>query len=134
MPGKNNVLILLFRKCVLLLADSCVEPTLSGVAQLLLSLRSSRRRPPFADGHDACSDLRLHDNPLLQLANAPKATTHVLPIFVFDDRVVDCSSLPGWKGERGEATSRVLGIARCGANRTKCVSFPNLTQLREPSY
>lgn len=68
-----------------------------------------------------CSDLRLHDNPLLQIANAPKATTHVLPIFVFDDRVVDCSALPGWKGERGEATSRVLGTARCGANRTKYV-------------
>lgn len=78
------------------------------------------------------SDLRLHDNPLLQLANAPNATTHVLPVCVFDDRIVDCSSLPGYKGLKGAATSRVLQIPRCGAHRTKCVGRSCLSSLQMP--
>lgn len=54
----------------------------------------------------------------------------MLPVYVFDDRVVDLSGVPGWQGNKEAARSRVLKIGRCGANRTKCVLLPCLFYSR----
>ncbi|CED82658.1 Deoxyribodipyrimidine photolyase/cryptochrome [Phaffia rhodozyma] len=67
------------------------------------------------------NDLRIHDNPILN--HFPKSITHVLPVYIFDERVISLSALPGFKPDQDEKLeepkSRVLGTWRCGGNRVK---------------
>lgn len=75
------------------------------------------------------SDLRLHDHAILHYcadptpkdANFKKAVTHVLPVYVYDQRQIEVGGLPNLQkaGKKEEARTRTLGIWRCGAHRVK---------------
>ncbi|KAF8706119.1 DNA photolyase, partial [Rhizoctonia solani] len=43
------------------------------------------------------NDLRVSDNPVLYAARDAPGTTHLLPLFVFDERQVELSGVPGFK-------------------------------------
>jgi deoxyribodipyrimidine photo-lyase len=82
------------------------------------------------------NDLRLHDHPIFHLCAEPtpasaafkKPVTHVLPVYVWDQRHVEVSGFPnlekagkqgGGKGSSQFAKTRELGIWRTGIHRTK---------------
>lgn len=90
--------------------------------ELIVPLELTSSSPSSTSAPSHLSDLRIHDNPLLQPPSKPRnKITHVLPIFVFDERVVELSAVPGFTRSEGhgEARSRVLKTWRCGANRVK---------------
>lgn len=70
---------------------------------------------------------RLHDNASLYYAhNSKNGATHVLPIYVFDERHVECSGLPGFKRKGSEARTRLCGFWRSGVFKTRkyyCTNF-----------
>lgn len=82
------------------------------------------------------NDLRLHDHPIFHLCSEPSPSnaafnlpvTHVLPVYVWDQRHIEVSGFPnlqkaqkagGGKGQSQMAKSRELGIWRSGVHRTK---------------
>lgn len=84
------------------------------------------------------NDLRLHDHPIFHLCSEPTPSntqfkqplTHVLPVYVWDQRHVEVSGFPGLqkadkngagKGEKQFARTRELGLWRTGVHRTKYV-------------
>lgn len=78
------------------------------------------------------NDLRLHDHPIFSQAAEPTPSsakfrnpvTHILPVYVYDQRMVEVGGLPSYKkhgsdGRKGEARTRTLEIWRCGPPRVK---------------
>lgn len=66
------------------------------------------------------NDLRVHDNPLLSSDTLPKGLTHVLPVYVFDERMIELSGLPSYpKAASGPAKTRLCGFWRTGAYRAR---------------
>ncbi|PWN53911.1 cryptochrome [Violaceomyces palustris] len=82
------------------------------------------------------NDLRLHDHPVLYYCADPTPAgakfktdvTHVLPVYVWDQRNVEVGGFPGLvkadrrgggKGQAQLAKTRELGLWRCGAHRLK---------------
>ncbi|UTT96905.1 hypothetical protein NDA17_004807 [Ustilago hordei] len=85
------------------------------------------------------NDLRLHDHPILHLCSDPtpsnaqfqQPVTHVLPVYVFDQRHIELSGFPslikadrasGGKGSTQFAKTRQLGLWRTGVHRTKLIN------------
>jgi deoxyribodipyrimidine photo-lyase len=82
------------------------------------------------------SDLRLSDNLLFHLAQEQtpppsafpkksnqfrKEVTHLLPIYIYDQRQIEVGGLPGLVkgGKKEEARTRTAGFWRCGEHRTR---------------
>ncbi|GAA6055547.1 hypothetical protein JCM3770_006780 [Rhodotorula araucariae] len=67
------------------------------------------------------NDLRVHDNALFHHAHddVHADVTHVLPVFVFDERFVELSGFPGYKREGPEARTRLCKFWRTGAFRAR---------------
>ncbi|TKA56388.1 hypothetical protein B0A53_01958 [Rhodotorula sp. CCFEE 5036] len=67
------------------------------------------------------NDLRLRDNELLHAAHdqAHKDVTHVLPLYVFDERFIELSGLPGYERQGPEARTRLGKFWRTGAFRAR---------------
>lgn len=82
------------------------------------------------------NDLRLHDHPIFHLcsestpsnAQFKQPVTHVLPVYVWDQRHVEVAGFPsivkagkegGGNGQSQFAKTRELGIWRTGVHRTK---------------
>ncbi|BGP36334.1 hypothetical protein JCM10450v2_000231 [Rhodotorula kratochvilovae] len=67
------------------------------------------------------NDLRVHDNALFHHAHddAHGDVTHVLPVFVFDERFVELSGFPGYKRQGPEARTRLCKFWRTGAFRAR---------------
>lgn len=85
------------------------------------------------------NDLRLHDHPILHVCSEPTPSTanftqpitHVLPVYVFDQRHVEVSGFPrlekarkdgGGKGSGEYAKTRELGLWRTGIHRIKFIN------------
>ncbi|SPO25182.1 related to Deoxyribodipyrimidine photolyase [Ustilago trichophora] len=85
------------------------------------------------------NDLRLHDHPIFHLCSEPSPSnaafkqpvTHVLPVYVWDQRHIEVSGFPnlqkaqkagGGKGQSQMAKTRQLGIWRSGLHRTKFIN------------
>ncbi|KAJ9478672.1 putative Deoxyribodipyrimidine photo-lyase, mitochondrial (putative) [Pseudozyma hubeiensis] len=85
------------------------------------------------------NDLRLHDHPIFHLCSEPSPSnasfkqpvTHVLPVYVWDQRHVEVSGFAnlekagrqgGGKGSSQFAKTRELGIWRTGVHRTKFIN------------
>ncbi|TKY87726.1 hypothetical protein EX895_003307 [Sporisorium graminicola] len=85
------------------------------------------------------NDLRLHDHPIFHLCSEPsppstpfkQPVTHVLPIYVYDQRHIEVSGFPsllkatssgGGKGSTQYAKTRELGLWRTGIHRTKFIN------------
>ncbi|GAA5877312.1 hypothetical protein JCM16303_006240 [Sporobolomyces ruberrimus] len=68
-------------------------------------------------------DLRVHDNVLVSTAHDQRSdATHVLPIYVFDERFLELSGFPGYKREGPPAKTRVCGFWRTSAFRAKFIN------------
>ncbi|GAA5922791.1 uncharacterized protein JCM15063_003426 [Sporobolomyces koalae] len=68
-------------------------------------------------------DLRIHDNVLFSTAHDPKSdATHVLPIYVFDERFLELSGFPGYKREGPPAKTRVCGFWRTSEFRAQFIA------------
>ncbi|GJN92090.1 hypothetical protein Rhopal_005119-T1 [Rhodotorula paludigena] len=67
------------------------------------------------------NDLRLTDNALFHCAHEREQddVTHVLPLFVFDERFIELSGLPGYEREGPEARTRLCKFWRTGAFRAR---------------
>ncbi|GAA5850868.1 hypothetical protein JCM9279_006223 [Rhodotorula babjevae] len=67
------------------------------------------------------NDLRVHDNALFHAAHDShhKDVTHVLPVFVFDERFVELSGLPNYQRQGPEARTRQFNFWRTGAFRAR---------------
>ncbi|CDS00413.1 hypothetical protein [Sporisorium scitamineum] len=85
------------------------------------------------------NDLRLHDHPIFHLCSDPTPTsnpfaqpiTHVLPVYVYDQRHIEVSAFPsllkatssgGGRGSTQFAKTRELGIWRTGIHRTSFIN------------
>lgn len=51
-----------------------------------------------------------------------KQVTHVLPLYVFDERFIELSGLPGYERTGPEARTRLFGFWRTGVFRARSVS------------
>lgn len=71
------------------------------------------------------NDLRVSDNPILYAARDAPGVTHLLPLFVFDERQIELSGVKGFADARSsplpEARTRVCGLWRTGRHRAWCV-------------
>lgn len=80
----------------------------------LVSLRvcgyRQTEQPPIAK--------RIHDNALVTTAH-DDSSTHVLPVYVFDERFLELSGFPGYKREGPPAKTRVCGFWRTSSFRAK---------------
>ncbi|KAJ1304547.1 hypothetical protein OPQ81_005688 [Rhizoctonia solani] len=72
------------------------------------------------------NDLRVSDNPILYAARDAPKTTHLLPLFVFDERQIELSGVAGFKeAQRPEdeplsaARTRICGFWRTGRHRAR---------------
>ncbi|KAH7339583.1 DNA photolyase, FAD-binding/Cryptochrome [Rhizoctonia solani] len=72
------------------------------------------------------NDLRVSDNPILYAARDAPGITHLLPLFVFDERQVELSGVVGLKEARRskgeplpEARTRICGFWRTGRHRAR---------------
>lgn len=66
------------------------------------------------------NDLRLHDNAVLHhLHTKNPKPSHVLPIYVFDERQVELSGLPGFERKGGEAKTGLCKFWRTGPFRLR---------------
>ncbi|KAG9093114.1 hypothetical protein FS749_015056 [Ceratobasidium sp. UAMH 11750] len=63
------------------------------------------------------NDLRVSDNPILYAARDTPGTTHLLPLFVFDERQIELSGVNGYNGSAPEARTRICGFWRTGRHR-----------------
>ncbi|KAH9824433.1 DNA photolyase, FAD-binding/Cryptochrome [Melampsora americana] len=91
------------------------------------------------------NDLRVHDNPIIFHAHAStqkevdnariqRPSDYFLPIYVFDERMVELSGMPGYQREGSEARTGVCGFWRTGCHRLKflCESVSELQkQLKQ---
>ncbi|EPQ29915.1 uncharacterized protein PFL1_02588 [Pseudozyma flocculosa PF-1] len=85
------------------------------------------------------NDLRLHDHPIFHYCAEPtpsgakfkQPVTHVLPVYVWDQRQVEVGGFPGIQkadkqggglGQQQYAKTRELGLWRCGVHRVKFVN------------
>ncbi|GAA5832545.1 hypothetical protein JCM3766R1_003118 [Sporobolomyces carnicolor] len=66
-------------------------------------------------------DLRIHDNALVTTAH-DDSSTHVLPVYVFDERFLELSGFPGYKREGPPAKTRVCGFWRTSSFRAKFIA------------
>ncbi|KAM0793720.1 hypothetical protein ACM66B_001144 [Microbotryomycetes sp. NB124-2] len=67
------------------------------------------------------SDLRIHDHALFHSVHSQKhkGVTHVLPVYVFDERFIELSGLPGYERQGPEARTRLFGFWRTGVFRAR---------------
>jgi len=74
----------------------------------------------------------VHDNALFHAAHDShhKDVTHVLPVFVFDERFVELSGLPDYQRQGPEARTRQFNFWRTGAFRARCVPLSRPAPLR----
>ncbi|KAG8747837.1 hypothetical protein FRC10_011283 [Ceratobasidium sp. 414] len=63
------------------------------------------------------NDLRVSDNPILYAARDAPGTTHLLPLFIFDERQIELSGVKGYNGSAHEARTRICGFWRTGRHR-----------------
>ena len=66
---------------------------------------------------------------------AHKDVTHVLPLYVFDERFIELSGLPGYERQGPEARTRLGKFWRTGAFRARSVFLPlcgSLFRIRPP--
>jgi deoxyribodipyrimidine photo-lyase len=70
------------------------------------------------------NDLRVSDNPILYAARDAPGATHLLPLFVFDERQIELSGVEGFRDTRSssyvalpEARTRICGFWRTGRHR-----------------
>ncbi|QRV79569.1 deoxyribodipyrimidine photo-lyase [Ceratobasidium sp. AG-Ba] len=63
------------------------------------------------------NDLRVWDNPVLYAARDSPGTTHLLPLFVFDERQIELSGVKGFSSPGPEARTRICGFWRTGRHR-----------------
>lgn len=73
----------------------------------------------------------MHDNAVLHAAHTALQSdvTHLMPLYVFDERSIELSGLPGYKREGKEARTRLCGYWRTGAFRARCVELPRAPWL-----
>ena len=62
-------------------------------------------------------DLRVHDNAIL--AGAHQAGTHLLPIYVYDERHIELSGLPNYVRQGPEARTRICKFWRTSVFRAR---------------
>ncbi|CAE6419686.1 unnamed protein product [Rhizoctonia solani] len=81
------------------------------------------------------NDLRVSDNPILHAARNASGITHLLPLFVFDDRQVELSGVVGYREAQhgGDeplpiAKTRICGFWRTGRHRVSLASPRFLVQ------
>ncbi|CAE6532592.1 unnamed protein product [Rhizoctonia solani] len=72
------------------------------------------------------NDLRTSDNPILYAAHNASGVTHLLPLFVFDDRQVELGSVTGYREAQHSggvsppiAKTRICGFWRTGRHRVR---------------
>ncbi|GAA5982277.1 hypothetical protein JCM11641_006247 [Rhodosporidiobolus odoratus] len=68
------------------------------------------------------NDLRIHDNALLHHPHASpesEGVTHVLPLYVFDERFIELGQLPDYQRQGPEARTRLCGFWRTSAFRAR---------------
>ncbi|KDN45210.1 hypothetical protein RSAG8_05125, partial [Rhizoctonia solani AG-8 WAC10335] len=72
------------------------------------------------------NDLRISDNPILYAARDAPGITHLLPLFVFDERQVELSGVVGYRGARHSgdeplpmAKTRICAFWRTGRHRVR---------------
>lgn len=74
------------------------------------------------------ADLRLHDHPIFSACTPSsdklKNVTHVLPIYIFDQKYMEVGGIPGMQkgdgpGGKQGAKTRVAGFWRCGVHRVR---------------
>lgn len=66
------------------------------------------------------NDLRVHDNAILHAAHQASAgATHILPLFVFDERFIELSGLPGYERQGPPAKTRLCGFWRTSVFRAR---------------
>ena len=71
------------------------------------------------------NDLRVLDHTIFHLAHSPdsiasKSVTHLLPVYVFDERQIELGSIQGYtKASKKEARSRVAGFWKCNTTRAR---------------
>jgi deoxyribodipyrimidine photo-lyase len=72
------------------------------------------------------NDLRVSDNPILYAARDTPGITHLLPLFIFDERQVELSGVPGFKEVQRpaeqpltEAKTRICRFWRTGRHRAR---------------
>ncbi|KAM0748058.1 cryptochrome [Meredithblackwellia eburnea MCA 4105] len=65
------------------------------------------------------NDLRIHDNAVLHAAHHLKSSTHLLPVYCFDERYVELSGLPNYKREGPPARTRLGGFWRTSVFRAR---------------
>lgn len=62
---------------------------------------------------------RVHDQPLLHAIHHDKDVTHLLPLYVFDERFLELSGLPEYQRDGPEARTRLFGFWRTGVFRAR---------------
>lgn len=74
------------------------------------------------------NDLRVSDNPILYAARDAPRATHLLPLFVFDERQIELSGVQGFRealssGNRAlpSTKTRICGFWRTGRHRARWV-------------
>jgi deoxyribodipyrimidine photo-lyase len=69
------------------------------------------------------NDLRIHDSPILSLAHSSrhKTVTHILPIYVFDERYINLQCVPSFQCDPriGPPKSRLGKFWRTGRHRAR---------------
>ena len=62
------------------------------------------------------NDLRTHDSPVLDHVHSKEqsAVTHFLPIYVFDERIMALSAVPGYEQQQQDAVNRPVTIRGLG--------------------
>ncbi|KAG0148848.1 hypothetical protein CROQUDRAFT_654464 [Cronartium quercuum f. sp. fusiforme G11] len=74
------------------------------------------------------NDLRLHDNPIVFHAHAATHADYFLPLYVFDEQMVELSGLPNYQRDGPESRTPVCAFWRTGGHRLKflCESVDEL--------
>lgn len=125
------------RKVVITLHKNDLRCALSPLPQKARSLICGPAPPPLTDPPPPRLSLSIvrpcslflsllalhsvHDNALFHAAHDAKHkdVTHVLPVFVFDERFVELSGLPGYQRQGPEARTRQYKFWRTGAFRAR---------------
>ncbi|KDE04978.1 hypothetical protein MVLG_04626 [Microbotryum lychnidis-dioicae p1A1 Lamole] len=70
------------------------------------------------------NDLRIHDQALFHAAHSQNNTdvTHLLPLYVFDERQIELSALPDYQRQGPEARTRIYKFWRTGVYRAKFIT------------
>ncbi len=126
-PFKGSLLFRFSR-----IKSSCCLPTLSaGRISPISTSNMSKRNVLIAFLRN---DLRLHDHPVFSQCAEPspsstkfqKPVTHILPVYVFDQRMIEVGGLPGLtkagKKSNTEARTRLAQFWRTGPPRVRFVT------------